>query len=134
MGEEETLIARGMEEEKSMIPRAERIIAPKTFQRPIDIPIVLKEGHVYKKSRYLKQWKLRWVVIMSNGFAFTYPSAENKSSLTETFNLIAFFQGINLGVKKANKTHINTFILHMEDMEQIRSFEFRSPNPSLTIP
>ena len=71
---------------------------------------------------------------MSNGFAFTYPSADNKSSPTETFNLIAFFQGINLGVKKSKKTHINTFFLHMEDMEQIRSFEFRSPNPSLTIP
>ncbi len=71
---------------------------------------------------------------MSNGFAFTYPSAENKASATETFNLIAFFQGINLLAKKAKNTHINTFVLQMEDMEKIRSFEFRTPNPSLTIP
>ena len=50
------MIAKKKEEEKTvnLIPRAERIIVPKTIQRPIDIPVVLKEGYLYKKSRYLK--------------------------------------------------------------------------------
>jgi hypothetical protein len=54
--EQKSVIAKKKEEEKTvnLIPRAERIIVPKTIQRPIDIPIVLKEGYLYKKSRYLK--------------------------------------------------------------------------------
>ena len=85
-------VSRQEEEKKErVVARAERIIEPpKKTQQPVVLPQVLKEGYLYKKSRYLKKWKLRWVVVMSNGTAYTYLTNEDKSQPTETFNLIAF--------------------------------------------
>ena len=91
------------------MPRAERIIEPVKKALPVLLPHVLKEGYLYKKSRYLKKWKLRWVVVMSNGTAYTYLTSENKSQATETFNLIAFMLDIRFGDKP------NTFLLLMEE-------------------
>ena len=100
------------EENLRRIPRAERII-PKKIAAVKRLPKTIKQGYIYKRSRYLKQWKLRYVKIFDNGFIYTYHNEDSSDRPKDTYNLNAFFKCVRRATK-LDCGRLNVFILTVE--------------------